>query len=353
MSAGLPLEVVREHDIEHLVVGFSLLGSGGGGNAQAFASVLRDRLGGRELRLHRPDECPGVVAVPIGMVGATSVFTEKLPGGGEFTGAIAAVSRWTGRAATAVMGIEGAGLNGLAALVAALDTELPFIDADLMGRALPRLDQLSWAVRGLPVTPSALREPSGQVVIVDGVDAAALERTVRAFLVAAGGWSALALPPTDVGPATAAAILGSTSRALALGRAHARLPAAPAPACVAAGLGGRVIATGRVVDVDRRSVMGGFGRGSVTVVDGATGTIVRIEAENEFLLAIADGVPLAGSPDLLCLLDRRTVVPLSVDRVHAGAEVIVVVLPGPSWWRQPDVLGHVTPAAFGLANGAP
>lgn len=339
---------MRAGDVDHLVVGVSLLGSGGGGDAVTFGRVLRRRLGDGELRLHAPDDVPGAVVVPVGVVGATSVFTEKLPGGAEFSGAIAAVIRWTGSTATAVMGLESGGLNGITALVAALDLELPFVDADLMGRALPRLDQLTWAVRGLPVTPCALREPSGQVVLVDAAEAVTLERTARAFLAEAGGWAALALPPVDVRAGTAEAVVGSIARALALGRAHATLPAAPPPALVEEVLGGQVLATGRVLEVARYGAAGTFGRGSVTVVDELVGTVVRLEAENEFLLAIADGVPVASCPELLCLLDRRTAVPLGVEGVRVGDEVIVIALPGPAWWRQADVLAHVAPAAFGL-----
>lgn len=340
--------VVRAGDVDDLVVGVALLGSGGGGDAVTFGRVLRRRLGDGELALLGPEDVPGAVVVPTGVVGATSVFTEKLPGGREFTGAVAAVARWTGQSPTAVMGLEAGGLNGVTALVAALDLGLPFVDADLMGRALPRLDQLTWAVRGLPVTPCAMCEPSGQVVMVDDADAVALERTARAFLPVAGGWAAIALPPTEVGVGTRQAVTGSIARALALGRAHATLPGTPAPDLVAEVLGARVLATGRVLEVARYGGLGAFGRGSVTVVGESQGTVVRVEAENEFLLAIADGVPVASCPDLLCLLDRRTAVPLGVDRVRAGDEVMVVTLPGPVWWHQPDVLPHVAPAAFGL-----
>ncbi|HYH30861.1 MAG TPA: DUF917 domain-containing protein [Pseudonocardia sp.] len=340
--------VVRADDVDQLVVGVGLLGSGGGGDAAAFGRVLRNRLGDGELSLHAPGDLPGAVVVPSGIVGATSVFTEKLPGGHEFVGACAAVARWTGREPTAVIGLEAGGINGITALVAALDLALPFVDADLMGRALPRLDQLTWAARGLAVTPCALCEPNGQIVLIADADPAALERTARSFLPVAGGWAAIALPPTDVGPGTREAVTGSAARALALGRAHATLPSTPPPDLVEDVLGARVLATGRVLEVARHGGNGGFGRGSVTVVDGEAGTVVRLETENEFLLAIADGVPVAACPDLLCLLDRRTAAPLGVDRLRTGDEVLVVVLPGPSWWRHPDVLPRVAPEAFGL-----
>jgi DUF917 family protein len=233
-------------------------------------------------------------------------------------------------------------------MVAALELGVPLLDADLMGRALPRLDQFSWAVQGLPVTPCALREPSGQIIVIDAVDAAGLERSARAFLAEAGGWAAIALPPTRIEEAVSNAVVGSLGRALALGRAHVALPDTPSRAQVESALDATVLAVGRIVDVARMGQAGHFGRGSVTLVDPSTGEIVRVEAENEYLLALVDGDPAASTPDLICLLDRRTAAPISVDRVRVGDEAIVAVLPGPAWWRAEDRLPYVSPAAFGL-----
>jgi len=50
----------------------------------------------------------------------------------------------------------------------------------------------------------------------------------------------------------------------------------------------------------------------------------------------------------LCVLDRRTYAPISVDRVRTGDEVMVLSCPGPSWWRQHGHVRHVGPEAFGF-----
>lgn len=353
-AAGPPL--ISPADVDALVVGVSLLGSGGGGDAATFAGVLRQRLGGGQIALARPAELPDAWVVPVGVIGATHVLTEKLPNGREFRDAVEAVTRWTWQTPTALMALEAGGLNGLSALVAALDLGLPFVDADLMGRALPRLDQFTWAVRGLPVTPCALAEPNGQVLVVDNVGAPGLERTARAFLSATGGWAALALPPTELRRAAPESATGSLARALALGRAHAALPRPAEPAEIAAALGGRMLATGRVLEIARRGHGHSFGRGSISIIDFAdgsgSGSVVRLEAENEFLLALSDGEPTASCPDLLCLLDRRSAAPRTADTIRVGEEVIALVLPGPPWWRRGDVIGHVAPNAFGLDSPA-
>lgn len=339
--------MLNRSNVRQLAVGAALLGSGGGGDPDAFATILRDRLGDRDLTLREPEDLPDALAVPVGMVGGTSVFVEKLPSGGEWSRAVAAVCRWTGTPADCIMGIEAGGMNALAGVIAAIDLDLPYLDADLMGRALPRMDQFSWAVAGLHSTPIAMAQANGQVVLVDGGTPEDAERAVRSSVTMLGGWASAAVRPTAVRVAAPASNLGGARRALTLGAAHAALPDNPAPSRIADALGGAVLASGRIRTVDRHVQGSGFGRGIVTVVDESDGTVLRVESENEFLIAIADGEVIATCPDLICVLRARTALPLAVDGVQVGDDVVVVVLPSPPWWLRPDRLPAVSPRAFG------
>lgn len=334
-------------DLDDLVVGVSLLGSGGGGDARTLAHVLRRELGAGEQRLHRPEELANRTVLPVAVVGATSLFLEKLPGGRELTGAVQAVGRWTGVRPTAVMPLEAGGLNGVTGLLAALALDLPLLDVDLMGRALPRLDQLSWSAQGMPLVPCALCESGGQVLVIDGASPGDLERTARSFLVQSGGWAAIALRPVPVAEAAANGIIGSLAHALELGRAHATLSEGSSAAAVERALGGVVLGSGRVRQIARPHEPDPT-KSSIHVEDSDTGAVLRIEAQHEYLLAFVDGHPVASTPDLLCVLDRRTYAPISVDRLRAGDEVMVLSCPGPSWWRQHGQLRHVGPEAFGF-----
>jgi DUF917 family protein len=217
-----------------------------------------------------------------------------------------------------------------------------------MGRAMPRLDQFTWAACGQPVTPCALRGPGGPTLLVDGVDAPGLERSARALLTESGGWAALALPPIRAARVRERCVTGGLARATYLGRAARDLGPGAEPQVLATALGSRLLASGRVIDVSWQGASVGFGRGSVTVVDGDDSAVVRLETENEYLLALRDGEPVATCPDLLCVLDRRTGVALAVDEIRTGNDVFVLALPGPSWWPDRGHVGRVGPRAFGI-----
>ncbi len=337
-------------DVDPLLVGLQLLGSGGGGDPLPFRQWLRRAFGAGEVTLHDPADLGDAPVVAVGMLGATRVFAEKLPSGHEITRAVRALARWTGVTPAALMPYEAAGLNGALAVAAAGELGLPLVDADLMGRALPRLDQLTRAVAGGRLTPYALAEASGQIVLVDDADPVALERVARTVVAQGGGWAGGALAPVPARVLATDACTGTLARALWLGRAHAGL-VRPTPAEVADALGGRVLAAGRTVEIARHP-SSSFGRAGVTIVDDEIdggGGVLRVEAENEYLLAILDGEPVASCPDLLCLLDRRTAAPIAVDALRLGDDVIAMALPGPPWWRAtPERLRHVDPRAFGL-----
>ncbi|WP_020660232.1 DUF917 domain-containing protein [Amycolatopsis benzoatilytica] len=342
-------------DVPALERGVALLGSGGGGDTVTVAVLLRRLLeSGREPAVVGvADLPPDTLVVPIGIVGATAALTEKLPSGDEMASAVAAIQRWTGQRAQALMTIEIGGLNGLLPLAAAAELGLPYADADLCGRGLPRLDQASVAATGRGMAPAAMAEPGGQVVVLASASDAAVEDGVRAFLVSSGGWAAIALAPIPAGELAENTVLATTSQALALGRRALAAGENPDLPTLETALRGRVLARGRVLEVSRHVGPGergrpGFGRGSATLADHRDGALLRLEMENEYLLALRDGLPVASTPDILSVLDRRTGVPLQCDLIRAGVEVDVVCLAAAPFWTDPRRRPLLEPRAYGI-----
>jgi len=343
---------ITEADVPALERGVALLGSGGGGDTRTAAVLLRRLTGGSEV-VDVSALDPAAVVVPIGIVGATSALTEKLPGGAEFGTAVSAIERWTGQRADALVSIEVGGLNGLMPLVVAADLGLPCVDADLSGRGLPRLDQLSIAATGRGLAPAALAEPSGQVLVLAAGTDSSIERGARAFLATAGGWAAMAFGPVPAGELPGCAVVGSVGAALELGRRVLAAGEGPEPGALAAASGGRVLARGRVLEVSRHVGPGshgspGFGRGSATVADHRDGALLRLEMENEYLLALRDGSPAASTPDVIAVVDHRTGVPVLCEAIRSGIEVDVLQLAAAPFWTDPRRLPVLQPRAYGI-----
>ncbi|TNC29693.1 DUF917 domain-containing protein [Amycolatopsis alkalitolerans] len=342
---------ITARDVPALERGVALLGSGGGGDTITAAALLRNCLPAELTPV--AGLAPDAKVVPVGVIGATAVFTEKLPGGDEIATAVAAIERWTGERADALISIEVGGLNGVMPIAAAHDLGLSIVDADLSGRGLPRLDQLSVATVGRGLAPAVVAEPSGQVLVLASGSDATIERTARAFLASSSGWAILALAPIPAPELSEAAVPGSISGALDLGHRVLAIGESPTAATLSEAVGGDVLAAGRVLEVARRIGPGehgrpGFGRGSVMLTDHRDGSLLRLEMENEYLLAMRDGRAVASTPDVLTVVDRRTCVPISCDAIREGVEVAVLRLPAAPFWTDPRHLPVLEPRAFGI-----
>ena len=329
--------MITEQDVAALDSGCVLLGSGGGGPSTTMVTLLRQRLRAAPVPfLTVADLPPEAVVVPIGFIGATGLLDEKLPSGGELGEAIEVVARWSGVRVDAVMSLEAGGINGLAAFCCGW----PVVDADLMGRAFPRLGHMSTSRANVAAGPYAMVDASGPD---HGHGPVRPRRRRTDDPRRAGGERRLGRVRALADPRRGPPRAGDPRqplRALGLGRTMLSLPGR-APR--AAALGGRLAGTGRVVEVNRRP----SGRGTVTVLDHG-GAVLRVEMENEYQVVFRDGVPVATTPDVLCLLESRTGAPIACHKIRPGHRVEVVQLASPALWRRPDRLAQVSPAAFGI-----
>jgi DUF917 family protein len=328
--------------------GLALLGSGGGGGTKPLSWAL-----GPELRRRPVDIVPFDSLAPdqgvalVGIVGGTSVLPEKPPSGHEHEAAQAALTRHGLGQPDAIMALECAGQNGICAALAAAKTGLPLVDADLMGRAMPSVDQLSSSGR-VDLGPIAFATPTGEVALVEPCAPDRLEAILRAAVVAWGGWVLVLTGPVPVRQLRRAALTGTPTRALTLGRALLAAPPGTPTETIASLIGGRLIAEGRIAEVVRDLQGQRFGRGHLTIQDPARG-LARVAFENEFLLASLDGRVVATAPDLLVLLAPSDRDLLRPERLRPGPHVAVIAAPGPAWWRAtPERLRRVAPRAFGI-----
>lgn len=341
--------VIRAEDVEALARGCAVLGAGGGGDTAVGALMVRQAIEdfGPVTLVELDELAPEDLVMPCGMVGAPTVAIEKFESGEEGGRLCAEVERLWGRPVRCLMPGEIGGSNGLVPLVWAARLGLPVLDADGMGRAFPEIPQVTMHLAGISPSPAVMTDERGNVAVFRACSGAWLERLERAAAVELGGSAASTEYCLTASQASGAVIRGSVTRALRIGTALSASEVSPVDA-LASRVGAAVLVRGRVTDVERHTT-GGFVRGSV-VIEG-TGDdrdrFVRLELQNENLVAFEAGELLACVPDLISVVDAETGDAISTERLRYGQRVAVLAFPCDPLWRTEEGLRLVGPRAFG------
>jgi hypothetical protein len=346
------LRLVDERQLTDIALGAGILGTGGGGDPYIGTLLAREA-----IREHGPvevvdlDEVPDdAFVIPSAMMGAPTVMVEKLPSGDEVVTAFRKLEHHLGRRATHTMPIEIGGLNSIIPFCLAARERLPVIDADLMGRAFPELQMCMPTLFGGKAAPMAIADDKGNASIIDAIDNRWTERLARSQTIDMGCAALIGLYPLAAERLRECTIPNTLRTAEELGRlvretreAHGD-PAAVVPEY----LGGHRLFQGKVVDVHRRTE-GGFARAEVRVegLHHDAGATLRLQTQNEHLVAERDGEVLASVPDLIMVLDSDTGQPITTEDLRYGFRVTVIAAPCDPRWRTPAGLEIVGPRYFG------
>jgi DUF917 family protein len=332
-----------------LARGCAVLGAGGGGDPylgllQALQAVEDfgpvplvdlDELADHEL------------IMPCGGIGAPTVTIEKIENGNEGGRLREHLELLTGHRVAALMAAEIGGSNGLLPISWAARLGLPVADADGMGRAFPEVPQVTMHLAGISPSPAVMTDERGNLVIFQTISGHWMERLERAAAVEFGGAASSTEFSLTAAQARGATVRNSVSLAISIGEAVAAARGNPVEALIAE-LGAFRLVTGKVLDVERRTTSG-FARGSV-VVEGLgqdAGRLVRLELQNENLVALERGRVLASVPDLITMLDTETSDAIPTERVRYGQRVTVIAFACDPVWRTERGIALAGPRAFG------
>ena len=339
-------------DLPALARGAAVLGTGGGGDPHVGLLLAQ-----QAIAEHGPVETVALTDVPddafvlpVGMMGAPTVMVEKLPSADQVGAAVQTLSNYLGRQATHVACIEAGGVNSTIPIVAAAQLGLPLVDADGMGRAFPELQMVLPTLYGVRATPMAISDEKGNRGVLDTVSNHWAERLARVATVEMGCSTMVSLFAMEGRRAKEAMVASTLSRCVEIGLAidQARSANADPVAAAQGALGGQLLATGKVVDVARRTTTG-FARGEARIegTDDYLGRTMVLEFQNEHLIATLEGSPVATTPDLIIVLDRETGEPITTEALRYGHRVAVLGAPCDERWHMPGGLELVGPAYFG------
>ncbi|MFD0068070.1 DUF917 domain-containing protein [Streptomyces sp. NPDC056690] len=339
-------------NLDDIARGAGILGTGGGGDPYIGKLLAREA-----IRTHGPvrvvdiDEvAPDATVVPVSGMGAPTVLLERVPSGGEELAALRALEKHIGRPATHIAPIEVGGVNSMLPIACAAEAGLPIVDGDAMGRAFPEAQMVLPGLIGVSNSPMALADDKGNTLIVEAVDNHAAERIARAVCVELGCQISCADTVMRGDQLADGLVPATLTLAERLGAAvrEARAAHSDPVAAARAMLDGVHLLTGKVVDVSRRTE-GGFARGRARVegIADEAGQVLELDFQNEHLLATRDGVTVATTPDLICVLDSESGDPVTTEGLRYGLRVSVLAARCDPRWTSPGGLALAGPRYFG------
>ena len=236
-------------------------------------------------------------------------------------------------------------------MIAAAKAGLPIVDADGMGRAFPEFQMKTFFVYGVPCCPMAIADEKGNSIIIrETITPAWAERLARAATIQMGCVACYAVAPMSAQQVRETAVPNTLSLARDLGLAveQAHDTGGDPLAAILDTCPGKVLFSGKVVDLDRRTT-GGFARGSVAIdgLDDFAGCRMVIDFQNENLIARVDGEIVCTVPDLICAVATDGGEPVTTELMRYGLRVTILGFPAPALWTTPRGLAESGPHHFG------
>jgi len=311
--------------------GASILGSGGGGDAAILFSHLHYLLdkNGPVTIIDIDELAPEAVVIPLALIGAPLISLERIPNLAMFINIINKIKLDFPEKTFVLMPAEIGGSNALTPFLLASALSLPVLDADLIGRAFPKLNMCKPAVLGKAKQVSYLSSPFGDCLRVETNTMAALEEELRDLTVQFGSSAAIATFLFQAKEVDEYVIPQSISRAMEIGEK----------------MQATYLGSGWITEVNHE-IQNGFLMGHAVIKQDKTEFILFYQ--NEYLCIQKNGINAAESPSIIALIESRSGVPISSEALKYGLQVDIFILDAPAFWLQPDALSVVNLSAFDL-----
>ena len=184
--------------------------------------------------------------------------------------------------------------------------------------------------------PMSIADEKGNMCVFEATTNQTAEALARAAVIQLGLANAISCYPMTVADVRRAGIRGSMTYCTEVGKRLADVKKGTDGAWqeLLDYTGADLVFSGKVVDIDRRTTEG-FARGTVVLehLDDTSRTM-RVEIQNENLIAFEDGEAVVTVPDLLCLIDNESADPVTTESLAYGQRLNVLAMPcAPEWHR--------------------
>ncbi|GIN98727.1 hypothetical protein J6TS1_45970 [Siminovitchia terrae] len=329
---------LTEEDIEHIAVGATVLGTGGGGDPyigkMMALSAIKKYGPVQVITLDELTDDQWVL--PASGMGSPSVLVEKIPSFEQLEAPLKAFENACGRKTDVVMPIEIGGVNSLIPVAVAAMNNIPILDGDAMGRAFPEAQMVTFHLDGLKPELVTIGDEQGNVVTIQPADGYWSEKLSRNVTISMGGSSIVCDYGITGKQAKESVIPGTLSLAQEIGallKEQRQAEVHPITQMVKK-LNGYLLFKGKAMLIQRK-IEGGFTRGESNFdgIDFFQGKGCKLHFQNEHLLAEVEGKPVAMAPDLIAVLDEETGMPITTEGLKYGARVAIVAFPANEKWR--------------------
>ena len=334
----MPTFELRHGDIEPLLEGLAIFGTGGGGSPAWGKAILEhDFAVGRKPRLIDLDEIgDDSTVVSGGIMGSVKVLeamgTENVMRHWEERFELLDVTRvmegLIGRSIDHVVPFEVGGLNTPVILSLGARMGIPVIDGDALGRSAPETQMTSFIGHGVSLTPMPLVDMHGNVVVVQHAAELTFPDQVGRFVVTrGGGLGANNHYPMRGKTAKRVVIPNTISGSLELGRAvlQARRAGTDPVDVVAGVVGGERVFTGMIRAMQEQEALGFyFTSAELEGQDKSAGHGAQLVIKNETMYLAIDGEARAYFPDLVLMLDPGTGRGIMSVELEVGSAVSLV-----------------------------
>jgi len=330
--------VLEQEQLDDLLAGLVVLGTGGGGDpVRGAAQMAADYAKGRRYELIAPEDVPDDAFVVsggfIGHMAIRSSWAETI-GSWEkdypLERAVRAMERLARRAVDYLVPFELGGGNTPAILSAAARMGIATIDGDGIGRAAPETQMSSFVAHGVPLTPIAFASTGGAITYVEDADLFFPDDIGRFIAGRKPGLSANCHHPMTGAQLKRAVVPATISEAVALGRAMRRLKESGDDLMegLSAHLHAAVSFTGRVSEI-RDKTEGGFywSEAHLTGEGASAGHVMRLLIKNEIMAGWIDESPVGIFPDHFYLIDYQEGTGLLTRHLHLQRSVGVIGRP--------------------------
>jgi len=351
------LRILTEKDVEHLIIGAAILGTGGGGNPEEGLDLLKkDIKEGRRLAIVSLDEVPNDALIvcpyfcgsiaPSKKKGKTVVFKDPM------AVAFEKMEKHLGKKVFATIAVELGGMNTAIPLHVASMMKLPLLDGDYLGRSAPELLHSSANIFGVPLLPSVAVSESGNIVVIERyADLYEYEDMVRSLSVVAGGFVAVIDTPIDGSVAKKVIIKDTVSKCIEVGKTlkEANMTGQDPIVKLVKRLNGVLLFKGLVKNYgweDKEGFL--YGEATYEGIGKWKGHELKIWIKNENIVAWKDGKVVATAPDLICVVNENGYAITNAE-LKEGMKAVVIGARAPEVWLTPKGIELFGPKHFGFS----